>query len=203
MAGRGSQGGRAERREGDGERGTPAAGRADSAVHPLGIQQMPAHHTYHHHHHHAHLYNIDPEAGDLIPPQPPPTPAPAVPPPCQGRSRRGWPLPRRRGGGARRRRRRHRGRRGSRRGGTGDPALGPGLGHGSGPPGGRGPPPGGGSVRVAELGLLGNHQGDEEPALRCRAPLEGREEPGGAPGGVGGPRGPQEGPQGGDWGGVA
>ena len=38
---------------------------------PPGIRQMPAHHTHHHHHHHAHLYNIDPDAGDLIPPQPP------------------------------------------------------------------------------------------------------------------------------------
>ena len=40
---------------------------------PPGIQQMPAHHTHHHHHHHAHLYNIDLDAGDLIPP---PTPRP-------------------------------------------------------------------------------------------------------------------------------
>ena len=38
---------------------------------PPGIQQMPAHHTHHHHHDHAHLYNITPHAGDLIPPQPP------------------------------------------------------------------------------------------------------------------------------------
>ena len=38
---------------------------------PPGIQQMPAHHTHDHHHHHAHLYNIDTDAGDLIPPQPP------------------------------------------------------------------------------------------------------------------------------------
>ena len=38
---------------------------------PPGIQQMPAHHTHHHHHHHTHLYNIDPDAGDLVPPQPP------------------------------------------------------------------------------------------------------------------------------------
>ena len=36
---------------------------------PPGIQQMPTHHTHHHHHHHhAHLYNMDPDAGDLIPP---------------------------------------------------------------------------------------------------------------------------------------
>ena len=38
---------------------------------PPGIQQMPAHHTQRHHHHHTHLYNIDPDAGDLIPPPPP------------------------------------------------------------------------------------------------------------------------------------
>ena len=39
---------------------------------PPGIQQMPAHHTYHHHHHHHHhLYNIDPDASELVPPQPP------------------------------------------------------------------------------------------------------------------------------------
>ena len=35
---------------------------------PPGIQQMRAHHTHHHHHHHQHLYNIDPDAGELIPP---------------------------------------------------------------------------------------------------------------------------------------
>ena len=56
---------------------------------------------------------------------------------------------------------------------------------------------------MAELGRLGNHQGDEEPALRCHAPPEGRGEPVGAPGGVGYPRGPREGPLGGDSGGVA
>ena len=36
---------------------------------------------------------------------------------------------------------------------------------------------------MADLGLLLNHQGIEEPALRCRAPPEGWREPGGAPGG--------------------
>ena len=56
---------------------------------------------------------------------------------------------------------------------------------------------------MAELGLLGEHQGADEPALRCRAPPEGRGEPGGAPGGLGGPRKPCEGPPGGDTGGVA
>ena len=46
---------------------------------PPGIQQLPAHHTHDHHHHRSHLYNIDPDAGDHIPPklprpqhQPPP-----------------------------------------------------------------------------------------------------------------------------------
>ena len=38
---------------------------------PPGIQQMPAHHTHHHHHHHHHRYNIDPDAGGLVPTQPP------------------------------------------------------------------------------------------------------------------------------------
>ena len=39
---------------------------------PPGIQQMPAHHTHqHHHHHHHNLYNIGPDAGELVPPQPP------------------------------------------------------------------------------------------------------------------------------------
>ena len=36
---------------------------------------------------------------------------------------------------------------------------------------------------MGELGLLGDHQGDEEPALRCRALPEGRRQPGAAPGG--------------------
>ena len=49
---------------------------------PPGIQQMPAHHTDHHHHPNAHLYNIDPDAGDLIPPQTPrPQHQPAPPAP--------------------------------------------------------------------------------------------------------------------------
>ena len=41
---------------------------------------------------------------------------------------------------------------------------------------------------VAELGLLGDHQGDEELVFPCLAPLEGRRDPRGAPRGVGGPR---------------
>ena len=43
---------------------------------------------------------------------------------------------------------------------------------------------------------LGNHQGVEEPALRSRAPTEGRGEPGSAPGGVDGSRGPRKAPSG-------
>ena len=49
----------------------------------------------------------------------------------------------------------------------------------------------------------GAHQGDEEMALQCRAPLEGWGELGGAPGVVGDPGGPGEGPPGCDLGGVA
>ena len=40
---------------------------------------------------------------------------------------------------------------------------------------------------MVELGQLGDHQGDEEPALRCRAPPEGRREPGDTPGGCAAP----------------
>ena len=39
---------------------------------PPGIQQMQAHHS---HHHHKPIYNIDPDAGRLIPPPPPSLPA--------------------------------------------------------------------------------------------------------------------------------
>ena len=56
---------------------------------------------------------------------------------------------------------------------------------------------------MIELGQPGDHQGVEEPALRCRAPPEGRRKLGGTPGGVGSPRGPREGPQVSDPGGVA
>ena len=56
---------------------------------------------------------------------------------------------------------------------------------------------------MVELGQPGDHQGDEEPAFRCRAPPEGRRKPGGTPGGVGSPRGPREGPQLSDPGAVA
>ena len=65
------------------------------------------------------------------------------------------------------------------------------------------PPPGGGSVRVVVLGPTRDLQEVAEPALRCRAPPEGRRKPRGTPGGVGGPRGPREGPQVSDPGGVA
>ena len=56
---------------------------------------------------------------------------------------------------------------------------------------------------MVELGQPGDHQGVEEPALRCRAPPERRRKPGGTPGGLGSPRGPREGPQVSDPGGVA
>ena len=56
---------------------------------------------------------------------------------------------------------------------------------------------------MVELGQPGDHQGVEEPALRCHAPPEGRRKPGGTPGGVGSPRGPREGPQASDPGGAA
>ena len=123
------------------ERGTRGGAPLQPDVQPVrcippGIQQMPAHHTHHHHHRQANLYNIDTDAGYLIPPQTPKTPAPASPPPRRGRRRRGWPLPRRRGGGALRRRHRHRGCRGSRRKGQGGGGLGPGLRHRPGTPGG-------------------------------------------------------------------
>ena len=81
--------------------------------------------------------------------------------------------------------------------------MGPGLGRGPGPAGGGDPPPGGGSVQVVVLGQPGDLQEVEEPALRCRAPPEGRRKPRGTPGGVGSPRGPREGPPVSDPGGVA
>ena len=56
---------------------------------------------------------------------------------------------------------------------------------------------------MVELGQPGVHQGVEEPAIRCRAPPEGRRKPRGTPGGVGSPIGPREGPQVSDLGGVA
>ena len=56
---------------------------------------------------------------------------------------------------------------------------------------------------MVELGQPGDHQGVEEPALRCRAPPEGRRKPVGTPGGVGSPKKPREGPQVSDPGGVA
>ena len=56
-------------------RGTGGGAPPQSDVQPVrctppGIQQMPAHHTHQHPQQHAHLYNIDPDPGDLIPPQP-------------------------------------------------------------------------------------------------------------------------------------
>ena len=46
------------------------------------IQPMPAHHTYHNRHHHAHLYIINPDAGNSSP-HTPPTPTSAGPPPAR------------------------------------------------------------------------------------------------------------------------
>ena len=56
---------------------------------------------------------------------------------------------------------------------------------------------------MVELGQSGDHQGVEEPTLRCRAPQEGRRKPRATPGGMGSPRGPREGPQVSDPGGVS
>ena len=53
------------------------------------------------------------------------------------------------------------------------------------------------------LGQPGEHQGVEEPALRCHAPPERRRKPRGTPGGLGSPRGPRKGPQVSYLGGVA
>ena len=56
---------------------------------------------------------------------------------------------------------------------------------------------------MVELVQPGDHQGVEVPAIRCRAPVEGRSIPGDTPGGVESPRGPREGPQVSDPGGMA
>ena len=60
-----------------------------------------------------------------------------------------------------------------------------------------------GGVWVAELGHLGYHQGVEKPAFPCRAPPEGRGDPGSTPGGMGGPGGPSTVPPGRDFRGMA
>ena len=65
---------------------------------PPGIQQMPAHHAHHHHHHQAHIYKMDPDAGDLYPP--PGTPISAGPPPARRRPARPRPRGTRAEGGA-------------------------------------------------------------------------------------------------------
>ena len=93
---------------------------------PPGIQQMPAHHTHHHHHHHNHLYNIDPDTGELIPPQPPqPWHQPAPPRAESGAGADGLGPGE---GGARHWRRKHRGSKGSRREGQRGPGPGTGTG---------------------------------------------------------------------------
>ena len=213
--GTGKGGGAAGRRAREEGRGAPAAGRPGGAVHPpqypadAGALRQPPPAPVHLQHR--------PRLGALIPPQPPRPPtsrpptrraAPRTAPPLQhesrGRDRHGWPLPRRRGGPARHRCNRRRSRVEPARGARGGPGqFGPGLGRDLRPTGGRGPHAGDGAVWVAELGHLRNHQGAEELALRCRAPPEGRREPGSTPGGTGGPGGPQKGPPARDSGGVA
>ena len=73
------------RSEGDGGGAPPQPDVQPVRCPPPGMQQMSGHHTRHHHHHHAHLYNIDPDAGDLIPPNPP-DPSTSQPPPRRGLS---------------------------------------------------------------------------------------------------------------------
>ena len=202
-------GAREPRGEGGAKGGRREAGRPRSrtysrcAASPPGIQKMPTHHTHHQHHHHVHLHIIDPDAGDLIPPQPPQPQHQPAPPAPRAEPVRMAAAPAAGGRGA----------------APAPQAQGP---QGELVPGAEGarplgrdwvavPDPLGGEalplvvdvLRVAELGLLGDHQGDEVPAPRSRAPPEGRGEPGGAPGGLGRPRGPRESPPGGDLGGVA
>ena len=69
--GAGAKGGGQSKGRGTGSEAPPQPDVQPVRCIPPGIQHMPADHTQHHHHHHAHLYNIDPDAGDIIPPQPP------------------------------------------------------------------------------------------------------------------------------------
>ena len=166
---------------------------------PPGTQQMPAHHTHHRHHHQHHLYNIDPDAGKLVPPQPSrPRHQPAPPAPRAGPARMASAG---RGQGT--------ASAPQAQGQQGEPAQGV---EGARPwdrDWGTVPDPLGDEALplVGEVyGWLSwanqDHQGDEEPALECRAPPEGWRKPRGSPGGVGSPRGPREGPQVSDLGGV-
>ena len=133
--GRGAQGGgRVEgRRAGDGAPPQPDVQPVRCI--PPGTQQMPAHHTDHQRPHHAHLYNIDPDAGELICPQParprhqPAPPAPRAEPALMASAGGGgaWRGDGAAGTGAAG---------GAGAGGRGGLALGPGLGHGPGPSGG-------------------------------------------------------------------
>ena len=161
---------------------------------PPGIQQMPARHA---HHYHQPIYNIDPEMGDLIPPQPPRPPinrprilhgdaphdnAPAAgmaaAPAARGSSQEPAPMA-------------QQSKAEQAQGSNGPPPRPEKIGSGTGarsptPSGGRSPPPGNGGIWVAELGHLGDQQGGDEPARRCRAPPETgrkREVPHGEPGG--------------------
>ena len=65
---RGRGGGRAGRRTREGGRGAPQPDVQAVWCIPPGIHQMPAHHADNHH---QSICNIDPDMGDLIPPQPP------------------------------------------------------------------------------------------------------------------------------------
>ena len=168
---------------------------------PPGIQQMPAHHTHHHHYHHHHLYNIDPGAGELLPPQPPqPEHLPAPPAPRAEPARMASA-----GGGAGRgigaASTGAAGGAGAR--GRGGPALGPGLGHVSDPLGEEALPLVGevyGWSCWANQGTTRGLTNRPFDAVLLRRDGGNRLVP---PGGVGSPRGPREGPQVSDLGGVA
>ena len=132
-----------------------------------------------------------------------PYPSTSQPPPRRGRSRRGWPLPRRRGGRARGGPRRHRGCRGSRRGGQRGPGPGTGIGTRSQTPlGGEALP-----LVVEVYGWLswacsGTTRGMSNRLFNAVPLWRDGGDPEVLPGGVGGPRRPREGPPGGDLGGV-
>ena len=61
---------------------------------PPGIQQMPAHDAHQQYHHNAHLYNMDPDAEELVPPQFPRPPYQPAPHPHSGAPRGSAPAAR-------------------------------------------------------------------------------------------------------------
>ena len=69
--------GRGTPRNRGGGRGGPAARGSGIALHPPGIQQVPAHRARHHHA--LPIYNIDPDLGTLTPPQAPQLPCRQAP----------------------------------------------------------------------------------------------------------------------------